>query len=110
MKIFNKLVRNNIPVKIKLNNEIAETRILSDEEYEKELNIKLLEEANEAINAKTNEDIKEELADIYEVMLAKLKLINSDMKEIEKIATSKRNKRGSFDKKIFLISTKSVKD
>ncbi len=110
MKMFNKLVRDNIPDIIELNNELAETRILSDEEYEKELNIKLLEEANEAINAKTNDDIKEELADIYEVMLAKLKLINCNMNEIEKIAINKRNKRGSFDKKIFLISTSKSQD
>ncbi len=105
MKTFNKLVRDNIPDIIKSNNEIAETKILSDKEYAKELNRKLLEEANEVINAKTDDGLKEELADLYEVMLAKLKLINSNIKEIEKISTIKRNKRGSFDKRIFLIST-----
>ncbi len=110
MKIFNKLVRDNIPNVIKANNEIVETRILSDNEYEKELNRKLLEEANKVVNANTTDEIKEELADLYEVMKALIKLINSDMKEIEEIATSKRNRRGAFDKRIFLISTNKSQD
>ncbi len=110
MKIFNKLARDNIPDIIKSNNEISEIRILSADEYTKELNRKLLEEANEVVSAKTDEEIKEELADLYEVMLAKVKLINSDMKEIEEIATSKRNKRGAFNKRIFLVSTSENQD
>lgn len=109
-QVFNKLVRDNIPDIIKSNNEIAETKILSDVEYAKELNRKLLEETNEVINAKTDDEIKEELADLYEVMKAKIKLINSDMNEIEEIAKSKRNKRGGFEQKIFLISTKNMED
>lgn len=109
-QVFNKLVRDNIPDIIKSNNEIAEIRILLDDEYKNELNRKLLEEANEVISAKTDDEIKEELADLYEVMLAKLKLIDSDIKEIEKIAINKRNKRGSFDKRIFLISTSKGQD
>lgn len=110
MQIFNKLVRDNIPDIIKSNNEIAEIRILSDDEYKNELNRKLLEEANEVISTKTDDEIKEELADLYEVILAKLKLIDSDIKEIEKIAINKRNKRGGFEQKIFLISTKNMED
>lgn len=109
-QVFNKLVRDKIPEKIEKNGEYALTKTLDDKEFETALNEKLIEEANEVINAKTKEDITEELADLLEVMLAKLKLINSNIEEIEKIATRKRNKRGAFDKKIFLISTSKSQD
>ena len=110
MKIFNKLVRDKIPEKIRNNGDTYETRILSDLEYEKELNNKLLEEANEVINANNEEEIKEELADLYEVMLAKLKLIDSDISEVEEKAKVKREKHGAFDNKIFLVSTDNSQD
>ena len=51
-KIYNKLVRDNIPSIIQENNGIPITRILSDDEYRKELYKKLLEECNEIISAK----------------------------------------------------------
>lgn len=107
MKTFNKLVRDKIPEIITRNGDVCETRVLSEKEYEIELNKKLLEEAGEVINAKSNEEIKEELADLYEVMLAKLKLIDGDITEVEEIASAKRLKRGAFDNKIFLLNTKN---
>lgn len=110
MKTFNKLVRDKIPEIITRNGDVCETRVLSEKEYEIELNKKLLEEAGEVINAESNEEIKEELADLYEVMLAKLKLIDGDISEVDEIAKTKRLKRGSFDKKIFLISTSKSQD
>ena len=105
--VHNKLVRDKIPDKIINNGELCETRILHDEEYEIELNKKLIEEANEVVNANDNEEIKEELADLYEVMSAKLDIMGISFSEIEEIAEYKREKRGSFKKKIYLISTKS---
>lgn len=104
-QVFNKLVRDKIPEKIEKNGEYALTRTLSDVEFNKALNDKLMEEACEVIKAKTNDEIKEELADLYEVMLAKIKLIDSNFSEIEEIAANKRNKRGAFDERIFLIQT-----
>lgn len=107
IKTFNKLVRDKIPEKIENNGEYALTKTLNDEEFEKALNEKLMEEASEVINAKTPEEIKEELADLYEVMLAKVKLIDGNFSEIEEIAYQKRMKRGAFDNKVYLVSTKS---
>lgn len=48
---YQKLVRDKIPEIIKNNNETPITRILSDEEYKKELEKKLLEEYQEVIEA-----------------------------------------------------------
>lgn len=98
MKIYNKLVRDNIPEIMIKNGAKPVTRILSDEEYIKELNKKLQEELNEYLS----DGNVEELADLEEVLLAILKLKNISLEEFNKIRIAKVNKRGSFDKKIFL--------
>ena len=107
MQIFNKLVRDNIPNKINSNNEICNTRILEDEEYKLELNKKLIEEAGEVINSSNKEELIEELADLNEVINAILNINNITYDEVEKVRLLKKQKRGGFDKKIFLISTKN---
>ena len=100
MKIYNKLVRDNIP-KIMISNEVKPvTRILNDEEYLEELNKKILEEVNEYIESG---DVME-LADIYEVLLAILDVKGINYKEFEEMRISKVRKRGAFKDKIFLIS------
>ena len=104
-QIFNKLVRDKIPDKIEKNGEVAVTRILDDEEYREELYKKLLEEANEVVNAKTKDDILEELADVYEVVRAISELENSNIDNVVEISNNKRLKRGGFTNRIFLVKT-----
>ena len=99
MKIYNKLVRDNIE-NIMLGKGLKPvTRILSDEEYLKELNKKLLEEINEYLESEE----PEEIADIEEVILAILKVKGLTKENIEEIRKEKSSKRGAFDKKLFLI-------
>lgn len=100
MKFYNKLVRDNIPEIMLKNGAKPVTKILSDEEYLNELNIKLQEELNEYL---LDGNI-EELADLEEVLLAILKLKNISFEEFEKIRKEKVNKRGAFNKKIYLIN------
>ena len=100
MKIYNKLVRDNIPEIMIKNGAKPVTKILSDEEYLNELNKKLQEELTEYL---LDGNI-EELADLEEVLLAILKLKNISLEEFNKIRIEKVNKRGAFDKKIFLES------
>lgn len=105
MMIFNKLVRDRIPEKIESNGEKTVVRVLNDDESKLELNKKLLEECNEVIGAKDSVEVKEELGDVLEVMRAIAKLNNSNLDEIIKISDAKREKRGGFDKRIFLEKT-----
>lgn len=100
MKIYNKLVRDNIPEIMIKNGAKPVTKILSDEEYLNELNKKLQEELTEYLL----DGSIEELADLEEVLLAILKLKNISLEEFNKIRIEKVNKRGAFDKKIFLES------
>ena len=100
MKVYNKLVRDNIPNIIKSNKQNCSTRILNDDEYVVELNKKLVEEVNEYLQSGE----LEELADIEEVILALVKAKGFSYNQFEEIRKSKASIRGGFDKKIFLIN------
>lgn len=100
-KHYQKLVRDKIPEKIKLNNEEPITRVLSDLEYKLELEKKLYEEYTEVLNA-SGADRIEELADMLEVMISLAKLENKSLEDILKIRQEKKNKRGGFEEKIYL--------
>lgn len=102
MRIYNKLVRDNIPEIVEQNGEIANIRILNDYEYSLRLREKLLEEVNEFLS--NEKDSVEELADIYEVILAILKKNGVSFKDFETVQKQKLLKNGAFDKRIFLLS------
>ena len=106
-KIFNKLVRDKIPEIIEGNGDIPSIRVLSDKECDKALNEKLKEELNEVINANNNKELTEELADLLEVIHAKANINGITYSDIENVRQIKKQKRGAFDKKIYLISTKN---
>ena len=96
---YNKLVRDKIPENI--DSEIGRKckyRILDDEEYLKELNRKVLEEANEFIE----ENSIEELGDLIEVISAIMKLKGYNIEKVNKVMKDKEEKKGAFNNKIFL--------
>lgn len=96
---YNKLVRDKIPEDIDSEQgRKCKYRILDDKEYLKELNRKILEEANEFIE----ENSIEELGDLMEVINAIMKLKGYNMKEVEKVMKAKEEKKGAFNNKIFL--------
>ncbi len=97
---FNKLVRDKIPDMIINEGLIPETRILSDEEYISELDRKLDEEIAEYHQDKN----LEELADILEVLFSIAEARGYSIEDLMKLKEEKRNKRGGFSKKIYLIS------
>lgn len=97
-QVYNKLVRDRIVEIIENKGEMPNYHTLSDKEYLDELHKKLFEEANEFIE----QDDKEELADVLEVLYAIAKAKKIDLNEVEKIRLEKRQKRGGFDKKLFL--------
>ncbi len=96
---YNKLVRDKIPEDIDSEQgRKCKYRILDDKEYLKELNRKVLEEANEFIE----ENSIEELGDLMEVINAIMKLKGYNMGEVEKVMKAKEEKKGAFNNKIFL--------
>lgn len=95
---MSKLVRDKIPEIINNNGEFCTYHIASDAEYFDRLKSKLLEEAHEF----TIDENEEELADILEVIKAICDYKNFNLDNIEKIANSKKETKGSFTKRIIL--------
>ena len=103
MPIHNKLVRDKIPQVIEKTEKEFTTRILSPEEYRVELDKKLIEEFTEYQQATTNEEAVEELADILELVHAAAKMHGATIEQLEEVRRAKAEKRGGFEKRIFLI-------
>lgn len=97
-KTYNKLVRDKIPEIIESAGKACTTEILSDEEYLKMLDAKLDEECAEYQADKSIE----ELADIMEVVYAIAKARGCSSEMLESVRKEKAEKRGGFEKKIFL--------
>lgn len=108
--MYQKLVRNNIPAIIEKSGETCVTRKLTDKEYETALTEKLHEEVNELLEAYTAKernvlDCAEEMADVMEVMYAMGKTCAVSKRDIEQTRSQKAAEKGTFSKKIFLVST-----
>ena len=100
-KIYNKLVRDKIPEIIVGNGGEPFTRILDEDEYKVELETKLMEEYNEVLLA-TGEERVEELADMLEVISSLAKLEGKSLEDVIEVKNKKCDKRGGFEKRIFL--------
>ena len=97
---YNKLVRDKIPANIdSMEGRKSNWRIMDDEEYIKELNKKLLEEAHEFIE----ENAVEELADIMEVIQSIMRAKNISYEELKKVQALKREQKGGFNDRVYLI-------
>lgn len=103
MPIYNKLVRDAIPEVIEKTGKDFSIRILEEEEYKAEVKKKLGEELKEYMEAVTDEEAIEELADILELLHAATKIHGSSIEELERVRQAKAEKRGGFEKRIFLI-------
>lgn len=112
-KIFNKLVRDNMvdiyehDVQNKISASDYKVRYMPPEETLEKLKDKLLEEAQEVFVAYGEEDktnLKEEMADVIEVIDAMLYHNKISLAEVLAIRDAKRLKKGGFEKGIFLES------
>ena len=98
--VYNKLVRDKIPEEInKKGDRKANYRILDDNEYLKELDKKLFEEAHEFVE----EHSVEELSDLMEVISAIMISKNISLGDVERARNIKNEKKGKFENKIYLI-------
>lgn len=95
---YEKAIRDKIPEIIKSSGKNCNVKNLDDSEFLIQLEKKLLEELNEYQESKN----VEELADVLEVIyrISKLKGVNLDNIRQEKV-----EKRGGFEKNLFLIDT-----
>ena len=99
MVIYNKAIRDKIPEIIKESGKNCNVKKLDDSEFLVQLEKKLVEELAEYQESKN----VEELADVLEVVyrISNLKGFDLDKARLEKI-----EKRGKFEKNLFLIYTR----
>ena len=101
MKIYNKLVRDNIPQIINASGQKCDIEILEDDQYILMLNEKLFEEIDEYKEA-AGEEIVGELADVVEIIFAIAEHHGISINTLNKVREEKSNERGGFKDKIFL--------
>lgn len=101
-KLYNKLVRDNIPEIIKKDNRKPIYHELSSDEYWEYLLEKDKEELLEVRDASTKDEIKMELADKLEIIRAMAKFHGYTLNDIIEEADKKRSKNGAFDNRLFL--------
>lgn len=102
---FNKLIRDKILPNMLANNQKAlGIRKLNDEEFVSELIKKVVEEAKEMKNASNKQELKEELADVYEVLNYIKKALNLSDEDLAELIKKKSMKNGKFDERTFVES------
>ncbi|MDQ0483991.1 nucleoside triphosphate pyrophosphohydrolase [Guptibacillus hwajinpoensis] len=103
MPTYNKLVRDRIPEIIQSNGNKINTRILDEDEYKEELQLKLNEELQEYLEAMEDSHAVEELADMLELIYSLVEVHNSSFDELEEVRKEKRQVRGGFNERVYLI-------
>lgn len=97
---YNKLVRDKIIENIKRKGHQCQYRELNEEEFLKELDKKLLEEAKEVIEAHS----AEEIGDLLEVITTIMREYNISYEEVQMTMQQKKDRNGAFSNRIYLIS------
>lgn len=97
-----KLVRDLIPDLIRAEGGEPALQVLDDAAYDSALRAKLEEEAREVAEAESRTSMLEELADVYEVLLALARSASFDLRDVQEAARSKAEQRGAFERRLYL--------
>lgn len=101
-KVYNKLVRDNIPNIIIKNGATPIYYKLNNEQYWEYLLKKDQEELEEVRTATNIDEIRKELADKLEVLRSMAEYNNLDLSEVIMEADIKKQKNGGFNNRILL--------
>lgn len=96
-----KLIRDKLPQIMRASGIQVFERAMEKDEYLKRLKDKLLEEAKEVIASGSEKEMREELADLLEVMLSLAKAYGMEFADIQQTAEQKRADKGGFDNRIY---------
>ena len=103
MAYYNKLVRDKIPELLEQAGKKGTFRILGDQEFESELKKKLAEGVKEYRDAENEVDAAEELAGLFEILIALTKVHDLTLRELDEIRQEKAKKQSRFHERLFLI-------
>lgn len=96
-----KLIRDKMPEVMHSYGIALYERVMGEDEYMKRLRDKILEEAKEVCAAKNQAEIKEDLADLLEVIHALALAEGLSYEEIEEERLKKKHEKGSFFGRIY---------
>lgn len=96
-----KLIRDKLPQIMRASGIQVFERVMEKDEYLKRLKDKLLEEAKEVIASGSEKEMREELADLLEVILSLAKAYGMELADIQQAAEQKRADKGGFDNRIY---------
>jgi predicted house-cleaning noncanonical NTP pyrophosphatase (MazG superfamily) len=102
---YNKLVRDGIPAAIAARGESVERMEVRGEALITSLRRKIIEEAYEVFDAKTANQIAEEIADLREVTASLMGELGIAEEDVAQVQQSKLKKRGGFGKGTMLGRT-----
>lgn len=105
-----KLVRDRIPELMSEPGNVLEVLTLDHKAHISALKEKLREEVEEVFNAKTREQIIEEIADVAEVLDALALKLSIKKSEIEALKRAKSIRKGGFDRGIFVKTVQIPSD
>ena len=97
-----KLVRDKIRDLSEEKKDGREFAVVKDKHHIKCLRLKLLEEAEEILEADTRENLIEELADVHEVLRELMIQEGVSLQEVETAQGQKHEKKGGFKKGIIM--------
>jgi predicted house-cleaning noncanonical NTP pyrophosphatase (MazG superfamily) len=103
-KEYDKLVRDRIPEIIRQDGRQCGVEVMPEGEYVQALKDKLIEEAQEAATA-GSDDLVKELADLYEVVDALMAACGIDRQVVLAKQEERRQSRGGFDQRLRLLWT-----
>jgi len=102
---FNKLVRDKIPSSIQQRGEGVEVVELRGDAFVAALKQKLVEEAYEALDARSGDELLGELADVQEVVRGLCDALGIPLSQVEEEREDKRAKSGGFKHGLMLKKT-----
>lgn len=106
----NKLVRDKIVQIMEGHGSKLYSFPLNDQDFNKQLKIKLQEEAAEVQRTQTPQELIEELADVLEIVHALATLHNISDHDLAKAQEQKRKEKGGYNDRIFLTFAEHPKD
>jgi [ribosomal protein S5]-alanine N-acetyltransferase len=111
MRVFqqNKLWRDKAVERMENLGSKIHWKRLDDVQADKQLRLKMLEESQEVLEAKSKDELIEELADVLEVMQALSKVNNISWDDIVLVQNKKRQERGGFDDRKFVTNAEHPK-
>ncbi len=96
-----KLVRDGIPGFIERDGRSANIRVLENDEFDRALREKLVEESNEAKEADST-DLLMELGDVLEVLMSIAAANGHSFADVDAARLTKLHTHGAFTERIFL--------